>query len=162
MLDPLTISSALSSTKTIYDLLKGASDTHLAMKVSSEVANIQGKLIDVQQQTLTIQQENQELRNQLDKFKTFKHHDSVMWRLNLDGTEDGSFCPPCHAEGRESRLAIAPRYDQKRDFWMLWCPMSHVDPKVIPRGWAPMKEEPLYRVPKLLIPKNYFFVAGEE
>ena len=67
MFDPLTISSALSSTKTIYDLLKGASDTHLAMKVSSEVANIQGKLIDVQQQTLTIQQENQELRSRGDE-----------------------------------------------------------------------------------------------
>jgi|SRR5271165_6067662 len=156
MFDPLTISSALSSTKTIYDLLKGASDTHLALKVSSEVANIQGKLIDVQQQTLTIQQENQELRSQLNKFKTFKHHHSVMWRINEDGTEDGPFCPPCNAEGRDTRLGIVPHADQTRDYWILYCPKGHLDPRAKQQGWTPPKQEPTYRLPKTLLPEDYF------
>ena len=40
MFDAMTMSSALSSVKAIYDLLKGANDGQLAMRVSSEVANI--------------------------------------------------------------------------------------------------------------------------
>ncbi len=156
MFDPMSMSSALASVKAIYDLLKGANDAQLAMRVSGEVANIQGKLIDVQQQVLTIQQDNQELRSQLDEYKTFTHHHGVMWRLNPDSKEDGPFCPPCHAEGRYMRLAIAPRYDQTKDYWILWCPKSHIDSRVKPQGFSPLKGEPTYHVPKSLVPDNYF------
>jgi hypothetical protein len=50
MFDPTSITAALGSAKVIIDLLKNANDAQLAMKISSEVANLQGRLIDVQQQ----------------------------------------------------------------------------------------------------------------
>jgi hypothetical protein len=50
MFDPSTISAALGSANAILDLLKNANDAKLAMAISTEVANVQGKLIDVQQQ----------------------------------------------------------------------------------------------------------------
>jgi hypothetical protein len=62
MFDPASIGAALTSVKALYDLAKNANDAQLAMKISSEVANIQGRLIDVQQQTLALQTENQELK----------------------------------------------------------------------------------------------------
>jgi len=49
MLDPASISAALGSAKAILDLLKGANDAQLAIRISGEVANVQGRLIDVQQ-----------------------------------------------------------------------------------------------------------------
>jgi hypothetical protein len=156
MPDVVAIGSALASIKTIFDLLKGANDGQFAMRVSAEVANIQGQLIDVQQQTLRIQQENQELRSEVDRFKVFRQHHSVLWRENNTGGEDGPFCPVCHSDGRETRLAIAPRYDQTREYWTLWCPKSHIDPRVKPQGFTPMKGEPTYRVPKHLVPADYF------
>jgi hypothetical protein len=58
MFDPASINAALSSVKSIFDLLKNANDAQLAMKISSEVANVQGRLIDVQQQALALQNDN--------------------------------------------------------------------------------------------------------
>ena len=55
MFDPASIVAALTSARNILDLAKNANDAHLAMKISSEVANVQGRLIDVQQQTLALQ-----------------------------------------------------------------------------------------------------------
>jgi hypothetical protein len=65
MFDPASMGAALGSVKAILDLLKGANDAQLAIKISGEVANLQGRLIDVQQQALALQNENQELRDQL-------------------------------------------------------------------------------------------------
>jgi hypothetical protein len=62
MFDPASISAALSSIKVILDLAKNANDAQLAMKISSEIANLQGRLIDVQQQALELQNENHELQ----------------------------------------------------------------------------------------------------
>jgi hypothetical protein len=59
MADLASIGIALGSVKTLLDLAKNAQDVHLAMKINTELANIQGQLIDVQQKTLEIQQENQ-------------------------------------------------------------------------------------------------------
>jgi hypothetical protein len=62
MFDPTSIGAALTSVRALFDLAKNANDAQLAMRISSEVANIQGRLIDVQQQTLALQTENQELK----------------------------------------------------------------------------------------------------
>lgn len=155
-MDITGISAALGSLKVIFDLLKNANDVQLAMKISAEVANIQGQLIDVQQQTLAIQQDNQALRDQLDKFKTFAHHHPVMWRARPDGTEDGPFCPPCNAEHLDMRLTPVPNGDQSRDYWLVWCPKGHVDPRAKPQGFNFPRQEATYRVPKNLVPEKLF------
>ncbi len=155
-MDMTGISAALGSIKVIYDLLKNANDAQLAMKISAEVANVQGKLIDVQQQTLAVQQDNLALRDQLDKFRTVKHHHSVIWRIRPDGTEDGPFCPPCNAERLDMRLTLVPNGDQSRDYWVLWCGKGHVDLRAKPVGFQFPREETIYTVPKNLLPENYF------
>lgn len=69
---------ARASIKTILNLLKGANNGQLAVKVSAEDANIQVKLIDGRQQTLEIQQDNQELRSQLDKYRKRREEEEAV------------------------------------------------------------------------------------
>jgi hypothetical protein len=154
--DPTAISAALGSIRAIFDLLKNANDAQLAMRISAEVANVQGQLIDVQQLTLRIQQDNQELHEQISKFRTYIHHHSVIWRIKPDGTEDGPFCPPCHAEGLDMRLALTPTADLKYEQLQLWCPKTHVDPRAVPSAWQPQRQDPTYWIPRTLVPENYF------
>jgi hypothetical protein len=93
MFDPASIVAALGSAKTILDLLKNANDAQLAIRISTEVANVQGQLIDVQQQALALQTENQSLRAEIEKSKVYVQHHSVIWKVRPDGSEDGPFCP---------------------------------------------------------------------
>jgi hypothetical protein len=161
MADLASIAAALTSVRTIIDLVKNAKDAQLAMTISSELGNIQGKLIDVQQQTLTIQQENQQLRGELQKLRSSNHHHSVMWRQRDDGTEDGPFCPICVSEAREMRLTIAPGSSRDKDYWLLYCPRGHGQPGTPNRSLLPVPG-PSYRVPKNLFPENYFYVPAPE
>jgi hypothetical protein len=151
MADLSSLSAALASVKTLWELAKSAQDAQLAMRISAELGTIQGQLIDVQQQTLAIQQENQQLRNELDKFKSFTYHHSVTWKQLPDGTEDGPFCPVCIAANREMRLALVPRANQSRDFWILYCPQTHH-----PITGIQTAPGPFFDVPKDLLSENYF------
>jgi hypothetical protein len=160
MADLASIAAALTSVRTIIDLVKNAKDAQLAMTISSELGNIQGKLIDVQQQTLTIQQENQQLRGELEKLRSYKHHHSVMWRQRNDGTEGGPFCPICIAEDREMPLALSPGSTQTKEYWLLYCPRGHGQPGSRAQGLSPVPG-PSYRVPKTLFPENYFYVPAQ-
>ncbi len=54
--------------RVIIDLAKNAKDAQLAMKISSEVASIQERLIDVQQQALELQTDNQDLKAKIQAF----------------------------------------------------------------------------------------------
>lgn len=119
MFDTGTISAALTSAKVILDLTKSANDAQLAMKISVEIANLQGRLIDVQQQTLALQAENQDLRDEVRKFKqaleeeqSFDYRYGMYWKTRSGPPKDdfdekgneivtseilweGPFCPIC-------------------------------------------------------------------
>ena len=157
MFDPTSITAALGSAKTILDLLKNANDAQLAIKISGEVANVQGKLIDVQQQVLAIQEDNQQLRAEIETFRSHVHHHSVIWRVRPDGTQDGPFCPVCVGDGRDMRLILRPHVDQTRE-WHLYCPKGHAGVGDKARPLNMPKPEPIYVIPKELVPENYFFV----
>jgi hypothetical protein len=147
------IGIALSGLKTMLDLSKNVHDGHIARKISEEVANIQGQLIDVQQQALQIQQANQNLQRELDVIRSYKQHDSVIWRQNPDGSEEGPFCPVCISDSRETRLLINPDYPPNPDFFSLYCPKAHHEsPHRLSKAPGPY-----FNVPKNLIPENYFF-----
>jgi len=88
MFDPASIGAALASAKAILDLLRNANDAQLATKISGEVANVQGRLIDVQQQALALQNENQDLRDEIRQLKA-----------KLDDTVEAEPCPRCHRKG---------------------------------------------------------------
>jgi hypothetical protein len=62
MFDPSSIAGALASLRAIVDLAKNANDGQLALRISGEIGQLQGKLLDVQQQALSLQAENQELK----------------------------------------------------------------------------------------------------
>ena len=158
MFDPASIAAALGSAKAILDLAKNANDAQLAIKISTEVANVQGKLIDVQQQAMALQLENQQLRAEIDKFRSYVQHHSVIWRLRPDGAEDGPFCPGCVGEGREMRLILRPHIDQTGAIWHLYRPQVHVPGSAKARGWELPRQEPAYSIPKELVPENYFFL----
>jgi hypothetical protein len=86
MFDPATMSAALTSIKALLDLARGANDAQLAMRISTEVANLQGKLIEVQQQALELQAENQRLRAEIASF-----NDDREFRATLVFHLDGSY-----------------------------------------------------------------------
>jgi hypothetical protein len=151
MTDLSSLGAALTSVKTLWELAKNAQDAQLAMKISAELGTIQGQLIDVQQQTLAIQQENHQLRGEIAKYKTFVQHHSVMWRQIPDGKEDGPFCPVCIAADREMRLLVVPQADPGLEYWFLCCPAGHN--KLQGFQTAPF---PHFYVPKELVPENYF------
>ncbi len=88
MFDPASINAAIASTRAIVDLLKGANDAHLALRISSEVATLQGKLIDVQQQAMALQNDNQALRNEINQLKT-----------SLAESVAADPCPNCRKKG---------------------------------------------------------------
>jgi uncharacterized coiled-coil DUF342 family protein len=88
MFDPASISAALASAKTILDLLKNANDAQLALRISGEIANLQGKLIDVQQQALALQNENQSLRDEIRQLN-----------VKLAETVEAEPCPRCRRKG---------------------------------------------------------------
>jgi hypothetical protein len=60
------------------------------------------------------------------------------------------------------RLMLVPQGDQNRDYWLLHCPKVHVDPRAKPQGIQFTKQEPIYRVPKSLLPEDYFFVPDRK
>jgi hypothetical protein len=154
--DPASISAALGSAKTILDLLKNANDAQLAIKISSEIANVQGRLIDVQQQALDLQQENHHLRGEIEKSRSYRQHHSVIWKLR-EGREDGPYCPACLGEGRDMRLILRNHVDQSGDHWFTHCPKGHVDPREKAQGFTPRKEDPTFKLPKSLVPDDYFY-----
>lgn len=158
MYDTATIGAAITSVRAIFDLLKNANDAQLAMRISSEVAQVQSSLLEVQQQALSLQTENQNLRNEVARFKTYTHHHSVGWRVRSDGTEDGPFCPTCIAEGRDMRLILRDHVDQTKEFFYVHCPRSHFgksEVRDLGRG-----KEPSFAVPKHLVANDYFFVKA--
>jgi hypothetical protein len=154
MADMTAIAGALTSIQTVLALLKNANDGHLAMQISAEIANVQSKLIDVQQQALTLLDSNQKLRAELDKYKTVSQHHSVIWRKRDDGSEDGPFCPVCSGEGREMRLILRAHGNQEGDVWRLHCAKNHASPGAV-RDLARGMEQ-VYVIPKSLVPDNYF------
>ncbi len=157
MFDPASISAALGSAKAILDLLKGANDAQLAIKISGEVANVQGRLIDVQQQALALQAENQQLRGEIEKFRSSSFHHSVNWRLLVDGSEDGPFCPVCAGEGVDMRLTLRGVVDQTGPMWHLQCPKTH-KVGVGAEGIMGKGRELSYPIPKELVPENRYFL----
>jgi hypothetical protein len=123
MFDLAGIGAALTSAKVILDLARNANDAQLAMKISSEVANLQGRLIDVQQQALTLQSDNQDLRDEIRRLKQAAEEEEqlvyqhgVFWKtsdaLTLDEDEngnriigthwDGPYCPLCKEVNKQA------------------------------------------------------------
>jgi hypothetical protein len=157
-MDGASIIAALSGLKSIAEIAKTATDTKLALKINSEIADVQARLIEVQQQALALQESNNALRKEIEKSRAYRHHDSVIWKLKEDGKEDGPFCPVCMGEGIEMRLIQAPGYDQSsaRSYWSLCCHKCQT--KLSTKDKQPLRGriEPLYRVPKVLTPDNYF------
>lgn len=49
-----SIIAALGSVKTLWELARNAQDAQLTMKISAELGNIQGQLIDVQHQAIAL------------------------------------------------------------------------------------------------------------
>jgi hypothetical protein len=148
MFDPATISAALTSVKTIIGLLKNANDAQLAMTISSEIASLQGKLIDVQQQVLATQAESDELRAENNRLKATTFHHGVSWRARLEDTEDGPFCPICIAEGKDMRLMLRQHVDQTGASLHFQCPKSH--------GEQGAARDPVYSLPRELVPEGRY------
>jgi hypothetical protein len=147
--DPLTIGGVFNSLKSIIDLAKNANDAQLALKISSEFIDAQGKLFDFQQQALAVQVENQRLQLELQRYKTFVFHHSVNWRALPGETEDGPFCPVCLAQGVEMRLYLrSPHIDGKHLNFQ--CQKIHPGPNTREPNGA------TYHILKELIPEDRY------
>ena len=98
--------------------LAGKADT---VEYNRQVIELQRALMEAQvaMQKLTSRCSELEAQSQW----TFHH--SVDWKLNLDGTEDGPYCPICRADGKVMPLAVSrgiPKDQTQRGFV---CPIEH-------------------------------------
>ena len=138
MFDPVSMTAALTSLKSIIYLAKGANNAQLAMHISSEVAQIQERLIDVQQQVLGLQTENQQLRDtvrrmsEIAAFRAAVSFDGkVYWKRDCEKW-DGPFCPVCLDD--QSKIV---RLDHQRSnegglLWF-WCNVHKINFGTPPR-----------------------------
>jgi hypothetical protein len=145
MLDPTSIMAAVGSLKTILDLALNVKDAQIALRISTAVADAQGRLIDVQQQTLALQADNQLLRDEIRQLKDaaedekrFEFMHGVYWktrdveteRLGNDGDPiievryDGPFCPTCRDADKK---AVRMRYTgASEDKLLFWCDIHKI------------------------------------
>lgn len=97
MVDIAAVGSALSSLKALYDLAKGANDANLSMKIGSAIADLQGKLLDVQIQARSVLEENVDLKAQLAELQAalMKKEDMKFRNGAYHTNDDGPFCQHC-------------------------------------------------------------------
>jgi hypothetical protein len=144
MFDPASITAALGSVKAILDLLKSAKDVKLATQISSEVGTLQGKLIEVQQQTLLLQKENHDLRDEVRNMKraaeeeqSFHFEHGVYWKTSVGYAQDdeyeaihgtkpkevlwhGPFCPLCK-DDKGKAVCLKDRGERIGTNWVWYC-----------------------------------------
>lgn len=130
----------------ILDLVKNADDARLAMKISSEMVNLQGRLIDVEQQALALQNENQELRDQIRTLKDTSeeskviraqlvHEDNAYFRA-VDGQKSGPFCTACWDDARKLTRLTSQGFAQIVGDWSV----LHIC-ALHPKHQVPMSED---------------------
>lgn len=114
MFDPTILTAALGSLKIVIDLVKNANDAQLALKVSSEVVNIQARLLTVQQQAIEIQaenlrltEENSRLRKAMDVDERLRVEGGMYWLSREGNQDDGPFCTACW-DSRSKLVRIQP------------------------------------------------------
>lgn len=116
---PMEIGGAIQSAKTLLDLTKGIASVVKRINDSAIKAELNEKIIDVQQQVMGLQaviiqlrDENALLRGEisaavnLEAFKArYRYEESVCWKYDEVGQRiDGPFCPNCIDEHIERRL----------------------------------------------------------
>jgi len=101
-MDLISISTAFTSVKTLLEITKTLQDQKVISAINSAVADIQVKLIEAQQQILSVQDENSRLRGELTLLRkqaeleeTVSFHDGAYWKKVLGDKEEGPFCPSC-------------------------------------------------------------------
>jgi hypothetical protein len=122
MIDMASINAAIASVNAIATLVKNTKD----LQLDSEVSNLLGKLIAVQQQALALQKENQDLSDEIKRMRraaedenSFQFMHGDYWKtsdvVTLEEDEngnritavrwDGPFCPLCKdADNKAVRL----------------------------------------------------------
>lgn len=108
MMDISAIGTALSSLKILYDLAKNANDASLATKISTAVADLQGRLLDVQIQSQGLLEENIRLKEQVSELQAaLKKKQEMKFAKGAYYTVDsGPFCQHCW-EGDQKAVRLS-------------------------------------------------------
>jgi len=113
-MDPVTgfaaVSGLLNVLKEVTGIAKGVNSGEL----NSRIADMQLKVLDVQEKLLALQADNfrlteanRKLQSDADRRGCVVFLDHAQWEKNEDGTEDGPFCPSCWSgDGILHRAAI--------------------------------------------------------
>lgn len=103
--------------------------------IGSAVADIQSKLLEVQQQALRMAEENQSLREELrsqkaasDLSSRISMHDGAIWCRQDNGTEEGRYCPACW--GDANKLVFPEVVYQDPKSWQLLCALHGDRPRL--------------------------------
>lgn len=133
----MDIGGAIQAVKAVIDLSKGLATVVERVRDNAIRAELNGKIIEVQQRVMELQEaivklreENAHLRKEaeaaanLEAFKArYRYEESVCWKYDDAGKRDGPFCPSCVDEGRERRFnpgATRGTYscvEQRAQFW---------------------------------------------
>lgn len=114
MVDISALGAALSSLKVLYDLAKNANDASLATKISAAVADLQGRILDVQIQAQGLLEENIKLKEQVAELQAaLKQKEEMKFAKGAYYTTDsGPYCQHCWEGDRKairlSRIMPSP------------------------------------------------------
>lgn len=139
MFDLATFGAAIASLKTIKDLAEAVNNAQLSFKIVDEVGQIQGRLLDVQQQAFALQRENASLREELQQLRKNALvflDGGVYWEKRPDGMCDGPLCPVCWGLN-DKRLPMVKNESRNHPEYVVYMCNHHpaivVDRKV-PKG----------------------------
>ena len=138
-LDLDNLSKALAALGSLVGLA-GKANT---VEYNRNVIEMQQALIATQRDMQALMDENTRLHSELAGLQSRIFHHSVEWKRNVDGQEDGPFCPICRADGQDMPLRFRGAHNTNAELAIFSCPKEHKAPG---RGW-----EITYEIPKRLV-----------
>jgi len=113
------------------------------VEYNRNVIELQQALIATQRDMQTLIDENAQLRNELSGLQSRTFHHSVEWKMNVDGQEEGPFCPVCRADsGKEMPLKLMGPHISNAELIIFACPKDHTGGK---------GRDTVYLIPKPLL-----------
>jgi hypothetical protein len=116
---PMDIGGAIQAVKALLDLSKGLAavvkrigDNAIKAELNEKIIEVQQRAMQLQEAIVELREENARLRKEaeaaanLEAFKArYRYEESVRWKYDDAGKRiDGPFCPNCVDEGKERRL----------------------------------------------------------
>jgi len=141
-LDLTNITAALSALGSLIGLANKAN----TVEFNQKLIEVQKVLIAIQGDFTKLSDENSQLKDELERERSYVFHHSVSWKQRPDGTQDGPFCPFCLSKG--TVLPLRARRRAQSGGITFECIEDHTV--------GALRDRVVYVLPEDLIPKDRY------